>query len=602
MRERSGPRTEHADRRPHQQQQQLPGALALATALATGLGLLAAPSVAAPTSSAPAQVRRAPVPAATPADGLEVREIAVPRVRGGEATGDTAPSSAARTPSAIGADLAEPVVASVARASTSPFSLVGVTWRDGSAPADVGVQVRAHGAEGWSRWQDLHFHPEEGPARGEDSTIRQGTEPLWVGESDGVQTRVYSATGRAPADLQLTLVDPGSDPVVLASTAESSESSESGALTVTPAVVTETSTASTVTVASRQPRIITRRQWGANPRLRSHCDSPRRANTLKMVFVHHTVGTNNYRRSESKAIVRSIYAYHTQGQGWCDIGYNFLVDRFGRAFEGRAGGINTPVRGAHAGDYNVRTAGVSLMGNFEKRRPTRAMRRGVTRLVAWKLGSYYRYPRTSTRVAGRRFEKISGHRDAMSTACPGRFVYRWLPTLRRRVANRIGEVETPISRRWHAMKRRGTNLRQPFRGETGSVKGGRKTQFNRGWIFWNDRPGAHAVRGRIYKRYRRYGQAGGKLGYPRTNAWQIKGARGMGQSFQRGRIYRTPAYGARAIWGKINRRYARTGLADGRLGVPTRNQYRISHGWAANFQHGRITWNTSTGRTRVRYR
>jgi len=600
MRERSGPRTEHADRRPHQQ---LPGALALATGLATGLSLLAVPSVAAPIGQAAAQARRAPVMAATPADGLDVREIAVPRVGGGEATGDTAPSTAPQTLSAAGdADLAEPVVASAVRASTTPFSLVGVTWRSGSAPADVAVEVRAHGAEGWSPWRELHFHPEEGPAGGEDSSTRQGTEPLWVGESDGVQTRVHSATGRPPADLRLTLVDPGSDPVVLASSGSSASSAESGALSVTPAVVTEASTASTMTVASRQPRVITRRQWGANPRLRSHCDSPRRANTVKMVFVHHTVGSNNYRRSESKAIVRSIYAYHTQGQGWCDIGYNFLVDRFGRAFEGRAGGINTPVRGAHAGDYNVRTVGVSLMGNFEKRRPTRAMRRGVTRLVAWKLGSYYRYPRTRTRIAGSRFEKISGHRDAMSTACPGRFVYRWLPTLRRRVANRIGAVETPISRRWHAMKRRGTNLGQPFRGEAGSVNGGRKTQFNRGWIFWNDRPGAHAVRGRIYQRYRRYGQAGGKLGYPRTNAWDIQGARGMGQSFQRGRIYRTRAYGARAVWGKINRRYARAGLAEGRLGVPIRNQYRIRSGWAADFKRGRITWNTSTGRTRIRSR
>ncbi len=624
MRERSGPRTEHADRRPRQ----LSGALALATGLATGLSLLAVPSVAAPGHPAAAQSRRAPVPAATTAatttattaGGLEVRELGVPRVSGGEATGDAAPEAAPQTLSGAGREeLTEPVVASLARASTSPFSLVGVTWQSGTAPADVAVQVRAHSAEGWSPWQELHFHPEEGPAGGEEATTRQGTEPLWVGDSDGVQTRVHSATGRPPADLRLTLVDPGSDPVALAASSASSaptngvadavtgewsgeSSAGSGALTVTPAVVTDASAASTTTVASRRPRIITRRQWGANPRLRSHCDSPRRANTVKMVFVHHTVGSNNYRRSESKSIVRSIYAYHTQGQGWCDIGYNFLVDRFGRAFEGRAGGINTPVRGAHAGDYNVRTVGVSLMGNFEKRRPTRAMRRGVTRLVAWKLGSYYRYPKTRTRVAGSRFQKISGHRDAMSTACPGRFVYRWLPTLRRRVANRIGAVETPISRRWHKMKRRGTNLGQPFRGESGSVKGGRKTQFDKGWIYWNDRPGAHAVRGRIFHRYRRYGQAGGKLGYPRTNAWDIRGARGMGQSFQRGRIYRTRAYGARVVWGKVNRRYARAGLAEGRLGVPVRNQYRTSNGWAANFKHGRITWNTSTGRTRIRSR
>jgi uncharacterized protein with LGFP repeats len=43
------------------------------------------------------------------------------------------------------------------------------------------------------------------------------------------------------------------------------------------------------------------------------------------------------------------------------------------------------------------------------------------------------------------------------------------------------------------------------------------------------------------------------------------------------------------------------GLADGRLGVPVRDQYRIRRGWAADFEHGRITWNTRTNRTRVRF-
>jgi hypothetical protein len=561
----------------------------LLTGLATGLGLMAAPSLAAqadPPQDSSGAVQRAvqvgggtATAATRTGTDTEVREIAVPRVGAHRAQAAETPA-----PAAVG----KPSVAGLQRRSTHGFSMLGLTWRRGTAPSDVAVQVRTHGDRGWSGWRELHFDPSEGPAPGEEpAAARDGTAPLWVGAADGVEASVHSAEGAAPADLELTLVDPGTDPAATASTV--------------PAVLTGPSTATATTVATRRPRVVTRRQWGADPRLRSHCDSPRRANSVQMAFVHHTVGSNNYSRSDSPAIVRGIYAYHTQGQGWCDIGYNFLVDRFGRTFEGRAGGINTPVRGAHAGDYNVRTVGVSLMGNFEKTRPTRAMRRGVTRLLAWKLGSYYRYPRTKARIAGKRFEKISGHRDAMSTACPGRYVYSWLPTLRNRVANRAGRIETPISRRWQAMRRHGTNLGQPFRGEASSGKGGRKTQFNRGWVFWNERPGAHAVRGRIYQRYRRYGQASGKLGYPRTNAWHIRGHRGTGQTFQRGRIYRTRAYGARAVWGKVSRRYARAGLADGRLGVPVRNQYRIRRGWAGDFQHGRITWNTSTGRTTVRY-
>jgi uncharacterized protein with LGFP repeats len=187
----------------------------------------------------------------------------------------------------------------------------------------------------------------------------------------------------------------------------------------------------------------------------------------------------------------------------------------------------------------------------------------------------------------------------MSTACPGSFVYRWLPRLRDRVANKTDGVQTPISRKWRKLRSDGVRVGQPYRGEARASGGGRRTQFGRGWIFWDNRPGAHRISGAIYRQFSRWAGAGGRLGYPHTDVWGVRRHRGHGQSFQHGRVYRTPGNGAVGVWGRINRRYDRTGLATGRLGVPVRDQHRIKGGWAAGFEHGRITWDTSTRRTRV---
>ena len=596
MRERSGARPSYTAGRL--------ATFVTALSLVVGLGVVGTPSSAAPATA------RAPADSDGPGGdtaGTAGPVVTLPSPRAGGTTSaavDTGvkeielarvPDRQAPTPPQ--GDL--PVVAELEQRATTGYALVGVTWRPGTAPSDVQVQVRTHDGSGWSSWQDLVFEPTEGPAPAEeDVTARDGTEPLWVGDADGVQARILSAQGTPPADPQVALVDPGATPATSAASATGTR----GAIGATPAVLTGPAQAtSATTAATSQPRIVSRRGWGADPSLKSHCDPPRRARTVRMVFVHHTAGSNNYSRRESPSIVRSIYAYHTQGQGWCDIGYNFLVDRFGTVYEGRAGGINTPVRGAHAGDYNVKTVGISLMGNFQKARPSRPMKRALTHLVAWKLSSYYRHPRTRTRIHGHSFKKISGHRDAMSTACPGRYAYAFLPALRRRVARAAGNIETPIYRKWQRLASHGTKLGQPFRGEERSVRSGRKTQFDHGWIFWSDRNGAHPIRGRIFKRYRSWGQARGHLGYPRSDAWQINGHRGKGQTFGHGRIYRTPHHGAVGVWGAIDRRYGRAGRADGRLGVPVRDQHRTRRGWSARFQGGRITWNTKTNRTRVRF-
>ena len=73
------------------------------------------------------------------------------------------------------------------------------------------------------------------------------------------------------------------------------------------------------------------------------------------------------------ALLRGIYAYHVEGRGWRDIGYNFLVDRFGRIWEGRYGGVDKAVVGAHTLGYNEVAFAMSAIGNFDIAQPPQAV-------------------------------------------------------------------------------------------------------------------------------------------------------------------------------------------------------------------------------------
>ena len=90
---------------------------------------------------------------------------------------------------------------------------------------------------------------------------------------------------------------------------------------------------------------------------------------MKAGFIHHTVNANTYTSAQVPALLRGIYAYHTQSRGWRDIGYNYLVDRFGRIWEGRYGGVGSPVVGAHTLGYNEVSFAMSAIGNFDIAEP-----------------------------------------------------------------------------------------------------------------------------------------------------------------------------------------------------------------------------------------
>ncbi len=129
-------------------------------------------------------------------------------------------------------------------------------------------------------------------------------------------------------------------------------------------------------------------------------------------------------------IIRGIYAYHMQSRGWCDIGYNFLVDRFGRIWEGRYGGVDKAVVGAHAAGVNSVMFGASVLGDFQTAEPPSAVTTALRNLIAWKAGVHRFDVLGTTVVEGTTYNNISGHRNVNATDCPGQYLYAKLPALR----------------------------------------------------------------------------------------------------------------------------------------------------------------------------
>jgi uncharacterized protein with LGFP repeats len=321
-----------------------------------------------------------------------------------------------------------------------------------------------------------------------------------------------------------------------------------------------------------------------------------------MVFIHHTAGSNHYSESESAAVVRGIYAFHTQSRGWCDIAYNFLVDRYGNVFEGRRGGIHLPVRGAHAGDYNVNTTGIALMGDFTSASPTRAMKRSLVQLVAWRMGTAYHGAYGNPTVHGTSFKRISGHRDAMSTTCPGQVVYDWLPTLRYRVATRLGSYRSPLEARWRALGGMHSRLGAVSIGEQ-VENGGRHTAFQTGRMYQSRGGSPHVLyHGAILRKYLGVGETRSHLGYPAGNVRSVANGTGKSASFAEGRIYSSRATGSTVlVRSAILKRFLRIGGAGGRLGFPEGRVHPTKTGSIAQFQHGTIAYDSSTHHTVVTY-
>lgn len=305
----------------------------------------------------------------------------------------------------------------------------------------------------WSDWVDVTASTDEAPdglvAEEGSGTDVPAIGPIWVGAGS-------DAAGPAGAEaVEIIRLDGLNDPIRVE------------ALAVTPEAAARDGAveAPTASAIPGRPTIQPRSAWATRDWASGNetCgDGPLLARNVDVVIVHHTVTTNSYSADQVPALMRGIYRTHVDINGWCDIAYNFMVDRFGQIWEARSGGVDQPIISGATKGFNTASASVAVLGQFQSgaNPPSAAPGQGVldaiASLASWKLGLHGVDPagtvwiksRTSA-TSGLKFANgtwvnvpaIVGHRDLGLTSCPGSRLYPSLPSIRATVtAQRDGDV------------------------------------------------------------------------------------------------------------------------------------------------------------------
>jgi hypothetical protein len=343
--------------------------------------------------------------------------------------------------------------------SPFPLSHLAVRWTGSETAA---VDIRLAGADGvWGAWRGIHhdedLESEGGPVMSELIRAHGATRAQVRAIGDARHVEIVAIdTLRGPRSSKLAVGAP-------AGAAENGSSD--GGEDRDGSAVSSSTTTTTVRTKPRapQPPVITRAQWGADESIRKN---NQKYAPIAKLFVHHTVTSPDGHDPDPAATVRAIYAYHVQGNGWDDIGYNFLVDAEGRVYEGRWARDYAPdekptgedlgqngVVGAHVLNHNAGAAGIAMLGDFSNGEPTTAARESLVKLLAWKadrhgLDVMGRDPYTDSDGNVEVFPNLAGHRDAGQTECPGGRLYTLLPGIREDVSRYVTAVQGPTPGYW----------------------------------------------------------------------------------------------------------------------------------------------------------
>ncbi|MQA25432.1 MAG: hypothetical protein GEU94_08165 [Micromonosporaceae bacterium] len=289
------------------------------------------------------------------------------------------------------------------RDRVEPFSAAGVSWAYHRKIGEVSVAARVLRDGEWTPWQAVSAFEAADESAARHTAARSGSELLWFGPSEGVELAVTAVDGADPERVRLDLIDPGDAPADRDLVRPEAPRPEA-------------------------PRIRSRAGWGADESKMTW--KPEYADELVAITLHHTATSHDYRPEDVPKIIRSIFHYQTVTLEWGDIGYNVLLDRFGRLWEGRAGGLDRPVIGAHAGGFNTRTAGIGMIGSYTETGVPEDAVDAAARYVAWRFAPHKIDPRGSTKITGgpsSKYQKrvtitiprVFPHRRTSATECPG---------------------------------------------------------------------------------------------------------------------------------------------------------------------------------------
>jgi len=198
------------------------------------------------------------------------------------------------------------------------------------------------------------------------------------------------------------------------------------------------------------PAIIPRSSWCGGSAPCADVNSPYSVSYISPthVVMHHGASPNTY--TDGQAVVRSYWNYHVNTLGWIDIGYNYIIDKYGNFYQGRHNPSlpNTDVRGAHAGNANNGSIGMNFLGNLDVSIATTVQLQKLYEVLGWWFHHKSYDPLGSagmqTQSHGWQVQpRFTTHNAIGTTACPGTDMISRMPSIRLEIKAVIDACTTP---------------------------------------------------------------------------------------------------------------------------------------------------------------
>jgi len=331
------------------------------------------------------------------------------------------------------------------------FNYVGVHWR-ARRGAENALFFEVRASRDGVTWSDWDARYEEEDMR-DPETNEVYAAPLNVGDARYLQYRVWATNGDlgTARSVGLTLMD----------VSDLNASPISRFANDLFAAVKDLGRSFEANAAIRSPTIRTRQDWGCFEQCESAMNWIPQYAPWKKGVIHHTVTSNTY--TDTAAEIRAIWYYHAFTRGWTDIGYNFVVDRFGQIWQGRQGGDDAA--GGHALGWNLGSMGVAALGDFSNVTPSGEQLGAIAQLLAMK------FTQRGIEVFGAdtfthneqdangnwvpvttNAPNILGHRDCSfkigivggQTACPGQALYNQIQNIKSAAQAHVNQGYTSL--------------------------------------------------------------------------------------------------------------------------------------------------------------